>query len=296
LKRSTKKKREQTIELALDYQPPMHWDALLGFFRSHQIIGVETIDEHTYSRAFRIGDVHGSLRVEHDADRDQLRLGIVAEDASVFDAVAQRVRSMFDLESDPAIIGKGFAKSKLLKGLWKRAPGLRVASGWDAFEVAICTILGQLVSVKQATRLVMQLVQEHGEEMDHQAFGQTRFFPSAEVLADAALDTVRTSPNRKRAIRTMAADVASGKIDFNQCDDIAAFKVQLLAMPGIGPWTAEYIGLRGMRDKDSFPRTDLFLKRTIVDNPELDINAVRPWRSYAAIYLWRFHNEIAAKA
>lgn len=270
----------------------MNWDALLGFFRGHQIVGVETIDDQSYSRAFRIGDVHGKFRVEHDPDNSQLRLHIIAEDPDIYPVVTARVRAMFDLDVDPKVIRKGFSKSPLLKTLWKKTPGLRVATGWDPFEVAICTILGQLVSTKQATKLIMQLVDEHGGSLTHSLFGHTLFFPTAKVLSDAALDTVRTSPNRKRAIRTMAAQVLEGHLDFNRCDDIVAFKQQLLAMPGIGPWTAEYIGLRGMRDKDSFPRTDLFLKRAIANNPDLDLTAISPWRSYAAIYLWRHHAAI----
>lgn len=292
-----RKKREsrlagEAIELSLPYRPPLDWPHLLNFYRGHRITGVETVTDHAYERVFRFGTALGALQVRQDPNKPQLRLRVAVDDPAVLFAVVQRVRRMFDLDSDPLLIANSFRGDRLLNSLWKKYPGLRVARGWDAFETSICTILGQLVSVRQATVLVRQLVESHGQKITHPSSGQEGFlFPSPEILATADLDSVRTSQARKNAIREFSRRVVSKnlKLEIPQSADLS--REQILSIAGLGPWSSEYIHLRGLGDTDAFPKTDLILKRAIEKHPGLDLEKVRPWRSYAAIYLWKHYAE-----
>ena len=279
--------KSRTITLSLPYRPPLDWQSLLGYFRAHHIAGIEVIDEVAYQRIFRIGSNTGAVHIVHDRSKPQLRLRILANDPDTISMVAQKVRRMFDPDSDPQHVTNHFASHKPLAPLWEKSPGLRVASGWDPFETSVATILGQLVSTRQARSLIGQLVESHGERTLHPITGELIFlFPRAATLARADLEAVRTTPARKRAIQELSKLVATRQLDLNGSQDPSSIKQQLLALPGIGVWTAECIGLRALDDRDAFPRTDLVLKRAIEQCPDLDVETVRPLRGYAAVCSW----------
>jgi AraC family transcriptional regulator of adaptative response / DNA-3-methyladenine glycosylase II len=203
---------------------------------------------------------------------------------------------MFDLDSDPMLIANSFAQNSLLSKLVDRFPGLRLPGGWDPFETAVCSILGQLVSAEQRCHLVGQLVRGYGEEIAHPISGEkTYLFPGADILAECGLAKVKTTMARKEAIREFSRRVQSGAILLSEAQDPVLFRRALLETKGIGNWSAEYISLRSIGDTDAFPRTDLILKRVLELHPDLDLAAVRPWRSYAAIYLWKGFAQILSK-
>jgi AraC family transcriptional regulator of adaptative response / DNA-3-methyladenine glycosylase II len=165
---------------------------------------------------------------------------------------------------------------------------LRLPRGWDPFETAICSILGQLVSAAQRTNLVGQLVRGYGDEITHPVSGETTcLFPGPEVLAKSDLSEVRTTAARREAIRDFSRRVLAGAISLSEAQDPTVFRKALLETKGLGPWSAEYISLRAIDDADAFPKTDLILKRALELHPDLDLELIRPWRSYAAIYLWK---------
>lgn len=277
---------DKGIELTLSYRPPLDWRSLLDFYSSHQVSGVDQVSGMEYVRAFKIGSVNGCLKVSHDANKETIRLRIQATAADVLLSAAQRVRRMLDLDSDPAYVAGVFEKNSLLNKLWKKYPGLRMTGCWDPFETAVCTILGQLVSTAQARVLVGQLVAAYGETISTDELHPSRAFPTADVLAQASLDTVRTTSMRKRSIRELAKRVVDRQLDLFTPQDPAEIKAQLMDIPGIGPWSAEYIALRALGDTDAFPKTDLILKRALKKHG-LDLDNIRPWRAYAAIYLWK---------
>lgn len=281
-----RKRRELTksneIELTLSYRPPLDWNALLAFYRSHQIASVETVNESAYERVFRIGETVGWLQVTQAQRDPQLRLKVSTEDPTHLFAIAQKIRQMFDLDSDPVLMANSFRAHKFLTTLWNKYPGLRLARGWDPFETAVGTVLGQLVSVTQARRLVAQLVENYGEKAVHPLTGaEVLLFPTPQILANSDLLAVKTTQARRVAIRELSRLASLGGVEL--------FGAQLLSIPGIGPWSAEYISLRALGDTDSFPGTDLILKRAIERHPDLDLEKIRPWRSYAAVYLWRHY-------
>jgi AraC family transcriptional regulator of adaptative response / DNA-3-methyladenine glycosylase II len=153
-----------------------------------------------------------------------------------------------------------------------------------------------LVSAEQRCHLVDQLVRGHGEEIAHPISGEkTHLFPGAAILAECDLVTVKTTMARKEAIREFSRRVLSGAILLSEAQDPLLFRKALLETNGIGPWSAEYISLRSIGDTDAFPRTDLILKRVLELHPDLDVAAIKPWRSYAAIYLWKEFAQILSK-
>jgi AraC family transcriptional regulator, regulatory protein of adaptative response / DNA-3-methyladenine glycosylase II len=280
--------RADRIEINLAFKPPYDWQTVIRFYMSHPIPGVERITGDSFERVFRAGKTIGFFQVQAIVDEPQLKLKIVTADPKIVFEVVRRVRRMFDLDSDPVLIANCFAQVPVLAKLCDRFPGLRLPRGWDPFETAICSILGQLVSAEQRTNLVGQIVRGYGDEITHPVSGETTcLFPRPEVLAKSDLNRVGTTVARKEAIRDFSRRVIAGTISLSEAQDPAAFRKALLETKGLGPWSAEYISLRAIDDTDAFPKTDLILKRALELHPDLDLELIRPWRSYAAIYLWK---------
>ena len=284
------------IEINLPFKSPYDWQTIIRFYQSHLIPGIERVTNNSFERVFRVEDTIGSLRVQAMVGAPQLKVRIVPEDSKIRLEVVSRVRKMFDLDCDPMLIAKSFARIPLLAKLCGRFPGLRLARGWDAFETAVCSILGQLVSAGQRSNLIGQLVRSYGEEIVDPLSGEkTRLFPYPDVLANSDLGAVKTTLVRREAIREFSRRVLSGAISLSETQDLAGFRKALLSTKGLGPWSAEYISLRAIGDRDAFPRTDLILRRALKLHPDLDLDRVKPWRSYAAIYLWKEFAETLSK-
>ena len=280
--------RADRIEINLAFRPPYDWQTIIRFYMSHPIPGVERVTGDSFERVFRAGKTIGFFQVQAMVNEPQLKLKIVTADPKIVFDVVRRVRKMFDLDSDPVLIANCFAQVPVLAKLYDRFPGLRLPRGWDPFETAICSILGQLVSAEQRTNLVGQIVRGYGDEITHPVSGETTcLFPLPEVLAKSDLNRVGTTVARKEAIRDFSRRVIAGTISLSETQDPAAFRKALLGTKGLGPWSAEYISLRAIDDTDAFPKTDLILKRALELHPDLDLELIRPWRSYAAIYLWK---------
>lgn len=284
------------ILLTLAYRPPLDWDALLQFYRTHGIPGIESVSANSYTRTFQIDGATGMFEATNESDRSRIRLRIITDDTRCLFQVAQRVRLMFDLDADPVIIANAFARCPILSRLVQRHPGLRIARGWDPFETAVGTILGQLVSTLHARQLAGQMAREYGAPFrtthprttsGHSLNDADWYhFPIPQRLAAARLSRVGTTRTKKQAIRAFSQLVAQGDLSFAAEQDLTEFRERLLQIHGIGPWTAEYIALRAMGDTDAFPADDLVLRQMVRQNPEMDLDSVRPWRGYAAIHLW----------
>ena len=283
-------------EINLPFQPPYDWRSIFRFYQTHSIPGLERVTENSFARPFRIDNVIGFVSVAAMSGAPHLTVRIAPDDPEVILAVVRRVRKMFDLDCDPMLIEQSFKRIPLLASLCRRHPGLRLPRGWDPFETAICSILGQLVSAPQRANLIGQLVHNYGMPIAHPGSGEnTRWFPAAEVLANADLSAVRTTIARRDAIREFSRGVVTGAISLSEDQDAAAFRQALLGIKGLGPWSAECISLRAIGDTDAFPKTDLILRRVLQLHPELNLPSIKPWRSYAAIYLWREFAQSLAK-
>ncbi|HUD00041.1 MAG TPA: AlkA N-terminal domain-containing protein [Candidatus Polarisedimenticolaceae bacterium] len=277
----------KSIAINLPFKPPYDWQAIIQFYQSHSIPGVERVTGDSFARVFRVENKVGYVEVRPLVAKSQLRVLIVSEDPKTTSETACRIRKMFDLDCDPGRIAKSFERIPLLATLCRRFPGLRVARTWDCFETGICTILGQLVSAGHRGHLLGQLVSNYGEEViDPSTSKRAYLFPSAEVLATSDLSAIGTTTARRETIRDFSRRVLSRSISVAEDQVPAAFCQALLETKGLGPWSVEYIKLRN-GDTDAFPKTDLILKRVLDLHPNLDLERIKPWRSYAAVYLWK---------
>ena len=179
----------------------------------------------------------------------------------------------------------------------------RLPSGWDGFEIAVRAVLGQQVSVAAARTLASRLARQFGQALPHEhaAAGPTHRFPTPHALCDADLTGIGLTRTRADTVRSVACALLDDRVDFRSERTLDEFVARWVALPGIGPWTAQYIAMRGLGHPDAFPTDDLVLRRAASsDGGMLGSKALaacadawRPWRAYAVIHLWR---EAAASA
>lgn len=269
--RKGKATSDNSFTLHLSYRPPLDWKSLLLYYANHQIPYLEKVTQDSYERVFK----EGYFTVQNDEKKAQIELKVFCQDPKVLFPIVNRVRQMFDLNSDPIFIYNQFSKVPFLKELWEGFPGLRLAQGWDPFEIAMGTILGQVVSMKRASQMMGELVTHYGEI-------------KPEVLAVASLDEIKTTGGRKQAIRDLCKAILNNEISLSSCQNLQIFKENLRKIKGIGHWSAEYISLRGLGDTNAFPKEDLVLKRALkACGHQFNLQQLEPWKSYLAIYLWR---------
>ena len=196
--------------------------------------------------------------------------------------IAARLRVLFDLDAQPIAIADYLSADKRLAKLVARDPGLRLPGAFDPFETSVRAILGQQVSVKGATTLACRLVEKFGGS-----------FPPADELGRAKASDVRTIGlplARAETLVRLGRAVSSRDVDLGGDPETAI--PALVALPGIGPWTAQYIAMRAMHWPDAFPAGDLGVKKALgPETSEKKIEARaerwRPWRGYAVMHLWR---------
>ncbi|MEK6350097.1 MAG: AlkA N-terminal domain-containing protein [Burkholderia sp.] len=295
------------VEIALPFRPPYDWPRLLRFLAGRAIPGVETVADGAYLRAIDYRGASGVLSVRRHPTRRCLVATIEGAAALLADdALAARLATVFDVQANPAEIGAHLARDAWFAPLVAAAPGLRVPGAWSAFELVVRAIVGQQVSVKAATTIIGRLVERAGEPLAaplHPAVGWR--FPEPAALAGCDLERIGMPGKRIAALQGTARAVAAGEAPIDLAvgaADLTQRRAALLALPGIGPWTVEYIAMRAWRDPDAWPATDLVLMQSIAArDPALArpssqrqrSDAWRPWRAYAAMHLW---NETADRA
>jgi 3-methyladenine DNA glycosylase/8-oxoguanine DNA glycosylase len=210
--------------------------------------------------------------------------------------VVERVRRVFDLGADPLRIATHLRRDGRLRPIVGKLGGLRVPGAWDPFELAVRAILGQQVSVRAATTLAGRLAARFGTPVALGP-GLTTLFPTPAMLADAPIETIGVPRARAATIRTLAEAVASGQLAFDASDGTEALAERLCALPGIGPWTAQYVAMRALGEPDAFPAGDLGVRAALgngagpiaAKDAATIAEAWRPWRAYAVMYLWHGH-------
>ncbi|MGN6085201.1 DNA-3-methyladenine glycosylase family protein [Trinickia sp.] len=294
----------------LPFKAPYDWGRILRFFAGRATPGVEAVDDGCYRRAIEWDGASGTLSVARHPRKHRLVATIEGDALRHAEALAAHVATMFDVDANPAAIGAHLALDPWLAPLVKAAPGLRLPGAWSAFELVVRAIVGQQVSVKAATTLIGRLVVRAGARIDDHPHPDTAWrFPTPAALADADLAQIGMPGKRVAALQGLARAVASGAVPIDNfhaarmpATALADARAALLALPGIGPWTVEYIAMRAWRDVDAFPATDLVLMQAIAErDPSLTrapaqrsrIAQWRPYRAYAAMHLW---NDVADRA
>ena len=276
--------------VSLPYRSPYDWEAVLGFLAARATPGVEAVTSAGYRRTIEVEGRTGTIAVGRSSSTPALNLDISFPVAGARPSIAERVRRVFDLDADPAVIARCLGGDALLGGILARHPGIRRPGAWDGFELSVRAILGQQVSVAAATTIAGRLAQRFGTAIEDDG-GLNRLFPSPLQLSGAPIEEVGVIAKRAECIRRLARAVGDGAIDFSAVPDSATFIAALRALPGIGPWTAQYIAMRALGDPDAFLTGDLVLRQMAGDctTRELEQRSEgwRPWRSYAVMVLWQ---------
>ena len=286
----------------LEYRAPLAWDALLRFFGVRAVAGVEEVDGEVYRRSLVAGSAAGSAAGSREGSMAGVvemrllgdRVAVRAQPEGLLDTAVNAARAMLDLATDPAEIADGLSGEPVMAELVAARPGLRVPGAADPHELAIRAVLGQQISVARARTLAERLVAAYGEPLADPVGGVTQVFPTSPTLAEADADRWGMPGARKRALQGLAGLLASGELELDPAGDRERTVDSLLAQPGIGPWTASYIAMRALRDRDAFLPTDVGVRHALdrlgVDSrpraAEALSQAWRPYRAYALQQLW----------
>jgi AraC family transcriptional regulator, regulatory protein of adaptative response / DNA-3-methyladenine glycosylase II len=299
-----------TIRLRLAYRPPIDIGRIFAFLAERAIPGVEAVHDGTYSRtislpngvgvaALRPAPVNASGTTARSSAYVECELSL--EDLRDLAPAVQRCRRLLDLDADPETVAAFLARSEILKPAVAACPGRRVPGHVDGDELALRAVLGQQVSVAAARRLGTRLTAAYGKPLGQAVDGPagppaqlTHCFPATETLAEADPAHLPMPRSRAAALVGLAGALASGTLCLDPGASRDDAERQLLAMPGIGPWTASYIRMRALSDPDAFLPTDAGVRHGLAalgapSDPKSAARLAeswRPWRSYALQHLW----------
>jgi AraC family transcriptional regulator, regulatory protein of adaptative response / DNA-3-methyladenine glycosylase II len=294
----------------LPYRAPLALAALIGFLADRAVPGVEHVVGGQYRRVLRLPGGLGLMALAADdgaggpgdrttaAGDDALAAGderwiacrLRLDDPGDRPVAVAACRRLLDLDADPVAVDAALGADPLLAPLVAATPGRRAPGHVDAAELAVRAVLGQQVSLVAARRLAGRLAALCGEPLTDPVGDLTTAFPSPAAIAEADLDQIGMPEARRTTVRTLARALADGEISLEPGVDADEAERALLGIRGIGPWTAAYIRMRGLADRDVFLATDLGVRHGLAALGTADAATVderwRPWRSYAVQHLW----------
>jgi AraC family transcriptional regulator of adaptative response / DNA-3-methyladenine glycosylase II len=285
----------ETSVLQLSYRPPYDWEGLLRFLAARALGGIEHVTDRSYARTVQLGNTTGWIRITQAKKQHALLVEFTHTLAPVLPAMLARVRALFDLDARPDVITTLLGKDVRLAEAVRANPGLRVPGAFNGFEMGLRAILGQQVTVKAATTIAGRFVHAFGQPLVTPLPELHRLTPVPGRVAQASVDDIARHgiiAARARSIIALARAQGSGHL----CLDGAAHHnpeesiKRLAELPGIGPWTANYIAMRAIRWPDAFPKEDIAVRNNLggvsAKEAEALSQAWRPWRSYAVMHVW----------
>jgi AraC family transcriptional regulator of adaptative response / DNA-3-methyladenine glycosylase II len=276
--------RGESFTVSLSPRGEYNLTPVLAFLKARALNGVEYADKTSYARVLRVGDAVGRLSITMGPKG--LMLTVAETFAPHLRGLVSQVRGAFDLDADMSVVDAHLAQDKRLAVDVKREPGVRVPGMLDGFECAMRAVLGQQVTVAGARTLTERLVEKIGERLPGEELHVA--FPTAEALANAgvaAIAKIGLPKKRAETLHALACATAEGKLPLMR-GAIVAGRAALAEIPGIGPWTIEYMALRALGDPDAYPASDIALVNALGAKGET-LDHLKPWRAYAAIRLWR---------
>jgi AraC family transcriptional regulator of adaptative response / DNA-3-methyladenine glycosylase II len=287
------------LELRLPVRAPYAGTEVLRFLAAHLVPGVEQSGPDWYARTLALPHGHGHVRLTFPGEDPGtgtafVRCELTVEDLRDVGAAVERCRRLLDADCDPVAVGEGLSDDPRMAVLVRQRPGLRVPGSVDGDEVAIRTVIGQQISLAGAISLGGKLVERFGEDAAGvpSYSGPQRLFPRAAVLAEADPARLPMPRARGRALVGLCRALADGQIPLDRSIDRSEVRSRLVALPGIGPWTADYVSMRALGDPDVFLATDVAVRRVLATRGEDPAQASaiaerwRPWRSYGLMHLW----------
>jgi AraC family transcriptional regulator of adaptative response / DNA-3-methyladenine glycosylase II len=281
-----------TVTVRLAARQPFDGRSLLDFLARRAVPGIEAVSGGTYRRSLALP--HGSAVMALTPAADHVVAQFRLDDQRDLTAAVARTRRLLDLDADPGSVDPALARDPILGALVRRRPGLRVPGHPDGFELVVRAVMGQQVSVGGARTLAARLVRRAGKPLDAPCGAVTLLFPHAATVAALPADEFAMPRARANAVAHVARATAEGEIVIDPGADRDALRAQLVGLPGIGPWTGEYVLMRAVGDPDAFLATDLGVRRAL-EARGLDATpraavaraeAWRPWRAYANVHLW----------
>jgi AraC family transcriptional regulator, regulatory protein of adaptative response / DNA-3-methyladenine glycosylase II len=280
------------LVLRLPVRTPFAYEGVFGHLAASAIPGVEEVRDGTFRRTLRLPHGNGVAGLTPQPDHVQCRLSL--DDFRDLTSAIARCRRLLDLDADPEAVVDALSADPELRAVVAKAPGQRIPRTVDEAELAVRVVFGQQVSLKAARTHAGRLAAQYGAEVTDPAGGLTHVFPDVDTLA--AMDPARLAvpKARQRSLVGLVRALADGDVTLGPGCDWTAARAQLMALPGIGPWTTEVIAMRGLGDPDAFPVGDLGVRVAakqlgLPDHPRLleaHSGAWRPWRSYATQHLW----------
>jgi AraC family transcriptional regulator of adaptative response / DNA-3-methyladenine glycosylase II len=281
-----------TVSLRLPVRTPFGYEGAFGHLAAGAVPGCEEVRDGAYRRSLRLPSGSGVVTLTPAVDH--VRCLLVLDDFRDLTTAIARCRRLLDLDADPEAVVDALSRDPDLCPVVAKAPGQRIPRTVDEAELAVRAVLGQQVSTKAARTHAARLVTAYGRPINDPAGALTHTFPSVEELADIDPVHLAVPKARQRSLSALLAGLAYGTVVLDSGSDWESARKQLLALPGIGPWTAEVIAMRGLGDPDAFPASDLGLRMAAkqlglpTDEPTLLEHSARwrPWRSYAVQHLW----------
>lgn len=277
------------LTLRLPYREPYDFAGILAWMAARAIEGVEPTTASSYARFLRMPG--GPVWFEVSADAPgRLRLRVRLSTLTDLSPLIARVRRLFDLDADPEAIDAALSADPALAGRIAALPGIRVPGASDSHEMLIRAMVGQQISVQAATLALGRLTAALGEPVEG-----GMLFPTMQAIAERGREALYGPAARTNAIMGAARALADGTLTLGPGDDRVEQRERLLAMPGIGPWTADYVRMRTIGDPDVTLPGDSAVRlgaRTLgIPDKQPDFGAwaaaLAPWRSYATAHLWR---------
>ena len=285
---------EKIIELKCGFRTPYDWASVLGYLKGRSNHAAELVKDGVYYRTVELEAHRGWLSVELNKKDQHLVISISYSLHPVVSEVIARIKRQFDIHANPMLINEVLGKSPILKESVAANPGLRSPGSFDAFEMLVRVILGQLISVKAATTLMNRFVEAYGQPIATPVAELNRVSPTAKTIATVDRDQLAgLGMQRKKAqtIIEVAKLFVSGELDFSLSTDKEALKKRLIQTAGIGAWTVEYMLMRGVSWPDAFPSTDLGVQKALGTKSKKEIEQIgldwSPFRAYATQHLWR---------
>jgi AraC family transcriptional regulator of adaptative response / DNA-3-methyladenine glycosylase II len=300
------------ISLRLPYRPPIDLPRMFAFLSARAIPGVEEGDRGYYRRTVQLPHGTGIISLRAGAGSAFVECDLNLADLRDLTTAVQRCRRLLDLDADSTPIAAALETDPVLGPLAAACPGRRVPGHVDGDELAIRAVLGQQVSVAAARRLGERLTAAYGKPLSQPDGSLTHCFPDAQTLAAADPATLAMPRARALALTGLAGALAAGDLSLGPGADRERAGAQLLALRGIGPWTASYIRMRALSDPDAFLPGDVGVLDALArlgaplgapgarnaasaKNAAADLaEAWRPWRSYAVHHLWAFVEEVTS--
>ena len=284
------------VTMRLAVRTPFAGGRLLDFLAHHLVPGVEVAGPGWYARTLDLPHGPGTVRLGLSDVSVVGETAFVVAEFSLHDlrdtaAAVERVRRLLDADCDPVAVDDHLAEDPFIGALVRATPGLRVPGQVDGDETAVRTVIGQQVSVSGARTVAGRLVAEHGRRIDSDIPGLTHLFPDAATLAAVDPETLPMPRARGRALVGLAAALANGDVALDRGPDRDDVRRALMDLPGIGPWTADYVAMRALGHPDIFLPTDLAVRKVLASlgaaaGATIDPDTWRPWRSYALMHVW----------